>query len=63
MRRQEIRRQPTTKSKIDMRGKNNKIISQRRQLDHIGALVGIYRDYLGPIPLFGEEFAAPVQAV
>jgi hypothetical protein len=43
---------------IDMRGKNNKDRSKRREFDHTGALNCIKRDYLGPDPLFGSSFKA-----
>jgi hypothetical protein len=45
--------------KIDMRGKNNKDRSKRREFDHTGALNCIKRrDHLGPDPLFGSSFKA-----
>jgi hypothetical protein len=44
--------------KIDMRGKNNKDRSKRREFDHTSALNCIKRDYLGPDPLFGSSFKA-----
>jgi hypothetical protein len=43
---------------IDMRGKNNKDRSKRREFDHTGALNCIQREYLGPDPLFGSSFKA-----
>jgi hypothetical protein len=44
--------------RTENRGKNNKNRSRRRKFDHDGALSNINRDYLGPDPLFGSEFAA-----